>query len=131
MEDEDLERIRNPRTDWAPNMRCAACGQAPTCPQLTDEAWHLAWELTRVRLGFREPQCTGRTHIRTAWKCHADGSWHSGVCEIQKGLRELLCFDCVERALGRRLELGDLMPCVGNYAHFVMQTRSLASGTRR
>lgn len=85
---------------------------------LSDDVWFAAWEASK-QLGRREVRCTCRLKPSDPIR---NGD-HSVLCETRKGHKQLLCLECAERALGRQLALEDLMPCVGNYAHHVMQTR--------
>lgn len=78
-----------------------------TCPQLHDDLWADAWR----RFGLMA----------------AEGHMQQEGFDDR---RQLLCLECAERALGRRLTLEDLETCGGNYAHFVMQERAGATDQR-
>jgi len=130
MRDDDAKRLRTKtHPSWKPDFKCACCGATPWCPQLRDEVWAQAWGAFAAgvddgQTGHREPVCS------TPLQCSQldqslpnDQMRHVARCEINRGLRHLLCLECAERALGRQLTLDDLEACGGNYAHYVMQTR--------
>lgn len=121
MNDADADRVRTKlNSKWAPNLRCACCGLPPTCPQLRDEVWSVAWHAARL-LPARPLVCS------TPVRCRITAPNHRFECELTRmKLRELLCLECTEKALRRPLTLDDLEACVGNYPHFVMQRRALA-----
>lgn len=118
MDDADAERIRAKSSH--DRMKCASCGCNPTCPQLRDDLWESAWRCfvalhSEGQMPMRDIRCT----------CATDIGRHAAGCEqVTLTPRALLCLECAERALGRELALADLQPCVGNYAHYVMQVRA-------
>lgn len=131
MNDADAERVRTyiGRT-WKPDMRCASCAGSPTCPMLRDLVWTVAWnafcESEPHLMPSRQLTCS-----RPLLCAQLVDSRHAAQCEMTTGrLRQLLCLECAERALGRQLTLDDLEPCVGNYAHYVMQGRATAAETQ-
>jgi hypothetical protein len=85
---------------------CADCGKNPTCPQLLDVLW------TSI-----SPR-----HNDICRTCGRPGNDHE-VRHIFTPA-DFLCLECAEKRLGRQLTLDDLQPCIGNYAHFVMQSRA-------
>lgn len=115
MKHSDLERLRTPNLRWRPEIRCASCGLAPSCPQLDDDVWKQVWVgfAGMVALGAmprREPVCTNP--LRCA---QLNGQRHVKTCEITRGEpKALLCIDCAERVLARPLTLKDLSPCLAN-----------------
>lgn len=124
MTGEDAEKLKGPSVRWKPDLRCASCGQSPTCPMLVDEVWLEAWGKwgVAVRNGampIRELTCTNQF-----W-CGLNAVKHSKRCEITRGEpRQLLCMECAEKALGRELELRDLYACVGNVPLWIMVRRA-------
>lgn len=122
MTDEDLERIAHRPGKGA--MSCGTCGKLPTCSVLTDDLWRELWRLAGHR-GFVELPCEcveyqttlhGSTPVRAE---HYDDPH----CPRNRRRRELLCLECAESLMGRRLTLEDLQPCVANYATYVMVGR--------
>lgn len=101
----DVERLRRGTTlSRERGFTCAICDLAPTCPQLHDELWVLAWIAALPLL--RHPRCTCGEH--------PIGPSHSATCELNRGPRRLLCLACVEVILERRITVLDLMPCLGS-----------------
>lgn len=127
------ERVRQPRrtTTGSAWFLCASCAHAPTCPMLTDPVWTECWSLFRAAVAAatmpeRERRCTSRTcaddpHPRP----EGFPQRHRAPCElaVEGELRQLLCLECAERALGRQLDADDLAPCVGNYGPRMMLDR--------
>lgn len=124
MTDDDLERMRSPSPRWLPGCRCAVCHGSPTCPQLHDSLWRALWIESQWRLQPLGCTC-GAENPEVPAKWRPTGEDHHQICELRRGRREMLCLECAEQALGRRLTLGDLLPCMGNYAHYVMQVRAV------
>lgn len=119
----DLERIRTGRlTAWRPDMECADCLGPPSCPELTDELWGQLWR-SQQPAAPRRCNCVRWSGYRRLTHRVAVGSemhWH--LCDLARPHRRpLLCLECAERRLGRRLSLADLKPCLGNY-HVAVET---------
>lgn len=136
MTPDDLERLRHPSPLWRPDMRCADCWGSPTCPQLHDALWLMVWEAQEPRaprvcncadwerLGARSPRGP-RVSVG------ADMHWRA--CDVVRApfRRQLLCLECAEGRLGRRLTLLDLKPCVGNYHAFAAVQRAVEDAAAR
>lgn len=124
MNDADADRVRTILgKTWKPDMRCASCAFPPTCPQLYDELWMKVWVkfLTMHEAGHMQMRML-RCSDRRCDELHE--SRHTGRCEMTtQRPRQLLCLECAEKVLSRELSLDDLYPCMGNYAHYVMQQR--------
>lgn len=55
-----------------------------------------------------------------------DDVWEQVSAHYERGyrLRDLLCTECVEKALGRHIELDDLKDCLGNNFTVLIVTRT-------
>ena len=120
MKSEDLAKLRQAPIVWPASLWCSACGGAPTCPMLHDHVWAVAWENSRA-VAVHQLECTCPRDALV--RARPDDWSHARDCDLRKGSRQLLCFECAEQFLGRCIELDDLAPCVGNYALFVMTER--------
>lgn len=114
MDDSDAERIRiKMSSHWRPYVVCHCCAGPPTCPQLQDDLWRRVWA--------------------TFVECAIVVDWPTRSGDLERIIEhrgtsltnQMLCLECAERVLGRELTLDDLLPCVGNYAHYVMQRRAV------
>lgn len=119
MTPEDLEKVRGKiGAGWRPDVRCADCLEPPTCPMLEDDVWRVAWA-ARPPVAERRCNCVewsqGASRSTTAREVRtANGHWSR--CDLTRASRrELLCLECVEERLERRVEIADLMPCMANY----------------
>lgn len=127
MNDQDAERIRT--AERRPPLACACCAGAASCPQLADGLWGEVWE-RYLRMHAEGLVHQRPLHCICSQRPSPDGRRpgvdHAYNCEVSRGrVRPLLCLECAERVIGRQLTLEDLESCVGNYAHFVMQTRAM------
>lgn len=106
MNEEESRRQRRVKLSWRPHIVCHSCGGAPTCPMLHQDLWKQVWSAF----------------------CHANARGEMPRIYEHRATaltNQMLCMECAERALGRQLTLDDLLPCMGNYPHYVMQVREM------
>lgn len=119
MNSEDAIRTRKRRNKWPENFKCVDCGESPTCPMLQDELW------ATIKPDISNAPCLCGREMEAHWEEETRVRNLFDDCKYYRpSKKDLLCFECTEKRMGREITVDDLLPCGGNYATYVMMTRN-------